>query len=204
MEFCGWPSGRSKVAPSPDSMTELISACQAGDRRAVGRLTSLVYDELRRLAKRYLRGEPPGRSLQTTALIHEAYLRLVDQTGTAWQNRSHFLGIASQMMRRILVDHARRRGALRRQPGQQVDLEEAMQVSSRRAAEIVALDDALAGLAKLDERKSKVVELRFFGGLSVEETAEVLRVSPGTVMRDWTLAKAWLRRELSRSDRDAT
>jgi RNA polymerase sigma factor (TIGR02999 family) len=158
----------------------------------------LVYQELHRLAHQYMSRERPGHTLQTSALVNEAFLRLADQKDVQWQNRAHFIGIAGQMMRRILVDYARNRGYAKRGGGAlQVSLDEQLIVSEERSAEVVALDDALQSLARLDERKSRLVELRFFGGLSIEETAEVLGVSPGTVMRDWTLAKAWLRREMS-------
>jgi RNA polymerase sigma factor (TIGR02999 family) len=158
----------------------------------------LVYQELHRLAHHYMSRERPGHTLQTSALVNEAFVRLADQRDVQWQNRAHFVGLAGQMMRRILVDYARNRGYAKRGGGAvQVSLDDELVVSDERSAEVVALDDALQSLARLDERKSRLVELRFFGGLSIEETAEVLGVSPGTVMRDWTLAKAWLRREMS-------
>jgi RNA polymerase sigma factor (TIGR02999 family) len=161
----------------------------------------LVYHELHRLAHHYMSRERPGHTLQTSALVNEAFLRLVDQRDVQWQNRAHFFGIAAQMMRRILVDYARNRTYAKRGGGApQVPLDEELIVSDRRVAEVVTLDDALQGLASVDQRKSQVVELRFFSGLSIEETAEVLGVSPGTVMRDWTLAKAWLRREMARTE----
>ena len=149
------------------------------------------------MAHQHMRKECPGHTLQTSALVHEAFVRLVDQTDVQWQNRAHFFGIAAQMMRRILVDHARSRHYAKRGGyGRRVSLDEVAIVSEERAADVVALDDALTRLAAVDERKSQIVELRFFGGLSIDETAAVLAVSPGTVMRDWTLAKAWLRREM--------
>ena len=158
----------------------------------------LVYDELRRMAHRYMNRERPGHTLQTSALVHEAFLRLVDQRDAHWQNRAHFFAIAAQMMRRILVDYARGRNYKKRGgDAPRVELEEAMIVSQQRAAEVIALDDALKGLAEFDVRKSQIVELRFFAGLSIDETAEVLSVSPATVMRDWTLAKAWLKKEMA-------
>ncbi len=190
-------------ASSPKEVTQLLLDWSHGDKAALDKLMPLVYDELRRLAHHYMGRERPGHTLQTTALVNEAYLRLVDQRSVQWQNRAHFFGIASQMMRRILVDHARslhykkRGGDLR-----QVSLDEALFVSEQRAADVLALDDALTALAQFDQRKSQIVEMRFFGGLSIEETAEVLGVSPGTVMRDWTLAKAWLHREISKEDQD--
>lgn len=159
----------------------------------------LVYDELRRLAHRYLAGERPGHTLQTTALVNEAYLRLIDSSRVRWQNRAHFFGVSAQLMRRILVDFARSRHKLKRGGGAvQVSLDEAAIISHEPSADLIALDEALKALADFDERKSKVVELRFFGGLTVEETAEVLQVSTDTVMRDWSLAKVWLLRELKK------
>jgi len=158
----------------------------------------VVYEELRRIAHQHMRKERPGHTLQTSALVNEAFVRLVDQSEVQWQNRAHFFGIAAQMMRRVLVDYARSRGyAKRGGNARQVSFDEVAMVPQERAADVVALDDALTSLAAIDSRKSQIVELRFFSGLSIEETAEVLAVSPGTVMRDWTLAKAWLRRELT-------
>jgi RNA polymerase sigma factor (TIGR02999 family) len=185
--------------PPPQDVSRLLIAWSNGDEEAHEQLMPLVYEELRRLAHRHLGRERAGHTLQTTALVHEAYLRLVDQKEVRWQNRTHFFAVAAQMMRRILVDYARSRRFAKRGGGaQQVSLDEAMVVSNERAADVVALDEALNALAEFDERKSRMVELRFFGGLSIEETAEVLKVSPGTVMRDWTLTKAWLQRELRR------
>jgi RNA polymerase sigma-70 factor (ECF subfamily) len=161
----------------------------------------LVNQELRRLAKRYMFGERAGHTLQTTALVNEAYLRLVNSRRVNWQNRAHFFAISAQLMRRILVDHARARGYQKRGGGvPKVTLDEALVGPEEKGRNLVALDDALTALAEVDLRKSKVVELRFFGGLSVEETAEVLKVSPETVMRDWRLAKAWLAREMGKSE----
>jgi RNA polymerase sigma factor (TIGR02999 family) len=161
-------------------------------------LTPLVYDELHRLAARHMRGERVGHTLQTSALVNEAYLRLAGNAEIQWQDRAHFFAVAAQAMRRILVDHARRRGNQKRGGGApKIALDEALIISAERAVEVVALDDALARLAEIDQRKSRLVELRFFGGLSIEEAAEVLKVSPGTAMRDWTFTKAWLRREIS-------
>jgi RNA polymerase sigma factor (TIGR02999 family) len=184
--------------PPPQDVSRLLIAWSNGDEAAIELLMPLVYEELRRLAHRHLGRERAGHTLQTTALVHEAYLRLVDQRDVRWQNRAHFFAVAAQMMRRILVDYARSRRFAKRGGGaQQVSLDEALLVSHEHAADVVALDEALNALAEIDERKSRMVELRFFGGLSIEEeTAEVLGVSPGTVMRDWTLAKAWLQREL--------
>lgn len=158
----------------------------------------MVYHELHRLAARHLASERPGHTLQATALVNEAYLRLIDQKHVRWQNRSHFLGIAAQMMRRILVDYARARHYAKRGGGAPVvSLHEAAEVSVEKASDLIAVDDALIRLSELDARKGRVVELRFFGGLTVEETAEVLQISPNTVLREWATAKAWLHRELS-------
>ena len=181
----------------PHEVTRLLIEWGNGNQAVADKLMPLVYEELHRLAHRYMGRERPGHTLQTSGLVNEAYLRLIDQSQVHWQNRSHFFGIAAQMMRRILVDYARsRRYAKRGGSAHRVSLNEELIVSDERGAEVVALDDALKDLAAIDERKSQIVELRFFGGLSIEETAEVLAVSPGTVMRDWTLAKAWLRREM--------
>ena len=185
---------------TPQAVTQLLERWSGGDRSALDELMPLVYDELRRLARRYTSRERPGNTLQTSALINEAYLRLVDQKNVRWQNRAHFYGIAAQMMRRILVDHARKRRYQKRGGGgQRVSFDEAMIVSDERAGEVVALDDALKNLAEVDPRKSQLVELRFFGGLSVEETAEVLGVSAPTVKRQWRMAKAWLFGQVQKS-----
>jgi RNA polymerase sigma-70 factor, ECF subfamily len=178
-------------------VTQLLRAWGEGDRSALDRLTPIVYKELRRLARCYLRGERPGHSVQTTALVNEAYMRLVDYKGMQWQNRAHFFAVSAQLMRRILVEHARRHNLKRGGGVQHVSLEEAAAVGGGRAADIVALDDAMNALARLDARKAQVVELRFFGGLSVPETAEALKISSVTVMRDWSTAKAWLYREMT-------
>jgi RNA polymerase sigma-70 factor, ECF subfamily len=177
-------------------VSKLLLAWSGGDRAALDRMTPIVYDELHRLARRYMRRERTGHSLQTTALVNEAYLRLVDYKRMQWQNRAHFFAVSSQLMRRILVEHARRHNLKRGGGVPHVSLEEAAVVGGGPARDIVALDDALNALARLDARKVQVVEMRFFGGLSVDETAEVLKVSPVTVMRDWSTAKAWLYREL--------
>ncbi len=184
-------------------ITQLLQAWSDGDKTALDRLAPLVYGELHRLAKLYLRGERAGHLLQTTALINEAYLRLIDWQSVEWKNREHFLGIAAQMMRRVLVDFARaRQYAKRGGNAHQVSLTEAEAVLIDRDAEMIKLDDALKSLAELSPRQCQVVELRFFGGLSVDETAEVLNISPRTVMRDWDLARAWLYRELRGVDDD--
>lgn len=186
-------------SPAKD-VTQLLVAWSDGDQAALDELIPLVYEELHRLAQRRLGRERGGHTLQPTALVHEAYLRLIDQKQVRWQNRAHFFAVAAQLMRRILVDYARRRHYAKREGGAlRVTFDEAELVSQERAADVVALDDALTALASLDPRKSQIVELRFFGGLSIEETAEALGVSPGTVMRDWTLAKAWLQREISKT-----
>ncbi len=184
------------VAPPSAEVSSLLRAW-SGDRGALDRLTPIVHEELRRLARRYLKGERPGHSLQTTALVNEAYLRLVDYKRMRWQNRAHFFAVSAQLMRRILVEHARRHNLKRGAGVPHVSLESAAMVGGDRAADLAALDDALGALTRIDSRKAQVVELRFFGGLSVEETAEVLRVSPVTVMRDWSTAKAWLYREMT-------
>ena len=181
-------------------ITELLLAWNQGDEQALEQLMPLVHDELHRLAHHYMGGERPGHTLQTTALVNEAYLRLVDSRRVRWQSRAHFFAVAAQLMRRILVDFARARRKLKRGgDAVHLSLDDALVISREPGAELIALDDALTTLATFDERKSKVVELRFFGGLSVEETAEVLNVSPITVMRDWGLAKVWLLRELDKS-----
>jgi RNA polymerase sigma factor (TIGR02999 family) len=183
--------------PPPNEVTELLREWSQGDETAPDALMPLVYAELRRMAHRYMAGQNRGHTLQTTALIHEAYLRLVKQSDKQWQNRSHFFAVAAQAMRHILVDYARSKQTEKHGGGApEFSLDEALSISQERAAEMVALGDALQELARIDARKSRIVEMRFFGGLSVEETAEVLRLSPVTVMRDWSLAKAWLHREL--------
>jgi RNA polymerase sigma factor (TIGR02999 family) len=189
------------AAPSPAEVTQLLHDWSRGDPAALEKLTPLVYKELHRLAHRYMSFERPGHTLQTTALVNEVYLRLVSNRAT-WQNRAHFFAISAQLMRQILVDFARSRHQWKRGGKvQRVSLEEAIVSSEGQDADLVALDDALTTLAELDPRKSRVVELRFFGGLSIEETAEVLKVSDLTVSRDWKLAKLWLLREMSRGER---
>ncbi len=182
----------------PENITELLASYGRGDKESLDRLMPIVYEELRRQAARYLRREQPGNTLQTTALIHEAYVRLVDQRNTQWQNRAHFFGIAAQMMRRILVDHARAKKRVKRGGSEiRVSLSDATVAAKEQDLDVVALDAALERLALIDEQQSRVVELRFFSGLSVEETAEVMGISKSTVKRDWSMAKAWLHRELS-------
>lgn len=193
----------SPATPSPRTshdVTRLLHALQQGEEGAADRLIPLVYAELHDLAAHYMRGERDGHTLQPTALVNEAYLRLVDSRGSSWQDRAHFYGVAAQAMRRILVDHARRKGAAKREGGQRVTLEEAglgtEGDASSRALDLVALDLALEKLATIEGRYARVVELRFFGGLEIEQIAEVMGTSPATVKRDWTFAKAFLQREL--------
>ena len=185
------------TSPGTPEVTELLLAWSNGDESALNRLVPLVHGELRRLARRLMAGEHVGHTLQTTALVNEAYLRLVDLRKMGWQDRGHFLGMSARLMRRILVDHARVRQAQKRGGDQQrVPLEEAASVSTEGAVDLIAMDDALDALARVDGRKAQVVEMRFFGGLSIEETAEALGVSPETIKRDWRVAKVWLLREL--------
>ena len=188
------------MAPVPEDVTKLLVAWGNGDEAARDELIPLVYRELHRLAHHYMNRERPDHTLQTSALVNEAFVRLIDQKEVHWQNRAHFFGIAAQMMRRILVDYARSRHYAKRGGNpRRVSWNDALIVTEERTAEVLALDSALEGLAGFDPRKSQIVELRFFGGLSIDETAEALNVSPGTVMRDWTLAKAWLSRAISES-----
>jgi RNA polymerase sigma-70 factor, ECF subfamily len=188
---------------SSQQVTDLLQAWSDGDETALERLMPLVYDELHRLAKGYMRRERSGHTLQTTALINEAYLRLIERSHTRWENRAHFFAISAQLMRQILVDFARSRRSRKRGGEEfQVSLGKALTVPVKRDADLVALDDALRALAAIDERKSRIVELRFFGGLSEEETAEALKISPATVKRDWKVAKVWLLHELKRGQKD--
>jgi len=193
----------NKIDKPAEQITERLIAWNSGDAEALDDVIGAVYQELRRMADRYLRLESPGHTLQPTALVHEAYMRLIDQTQVTWQNRAHFFGVAAQMMRRILVDHAKtKRRDKRGGSARKLSLDEALNLSRERAADLVLLDEALETLTEIDPRKSRVVELRFFGGLSVEETAEALGVSPQTVMRDWKLAKAWLYQEINSEARN--
>lgn len=177
--------------------TRLLRAWANGDQDALEKLTPRVYDELRRIARHFMRDEQPGRTIQTTALVHEAYLKLIDVTNVDWQHRAHFFAVSAQIMRRILLDRARRRVAAKRGgAAPRLNLDEVPDIGAGRAREIIALDDALNALAKIDPRKAQVIEFRFYAGLSVKETAEVLKVSPDTVLRDWRLARAWLLNEL--------
>lgn len=181
-----------------EDITQLLQSWSQGDHSAIDKLMPLVYEELHRLARRYMSDERPSHTLQTTALVNEAYLRLVDSSQAGWQDRSHFFGACAQVMRHILVDWARSRKALKRgSDAPPLQLEEALAVIDGPGTDLVAIDDALAALSAVDARKGRVVELRFFGGLSVKESAEVLEVSEETVQRDWRLAKSWLHRELS-------
>ena len=194
------PSAKPLNKPAPHEITKLLKDWSGGDSTALDRLIPMVYDELHRLAHQHMRRERAGHLLQTSALINEAYLRLVDQPDLSIENRTHFFGVAARLMRQILVDEARKRNSAKRGGDAiQVSLTEATNVVQEQAANVVALDDALKTLEGIDCRQSEIVELRFFGGLSIEETAKVLSISPGTVMRDWTFARAWLRNEMSRS-----
>jgi RNA polymerase sigma-70 factor, ECF subfamily len=187
--------------PGPQEVTLLLQAWGDGNEGALEKLVPKVRVELQRLAKHYMRQERPGHLLQTTALVNEAYMRLIDWKNVSWQNRAHFFGVSAQLMRRILVDLARSRPrAEHGGEAHQTTLEEALDISPKRGADLVALDEALDALGQIDPRKSQIVEMRFFGGLSVEETAEVLKVAPITVMREWNKAKAWLYRELKKSE----
>ena len=192
--------GNTDFMDSPDSheLTHLLAAWSDGEEEALAKLAPLVHAELYRLAKRYMSRERADHLLQTSALINEAYIRLIDWKAVRWQNRAHFFGVAAQMMRRILVDFARQRPrADKNTEVQQLSLEDAMSIPMGHSPDLLALDEALKSLAEMDERKSRIVELRFFGGLSVDETAEVMKIAPITVMREWNKAKAWLYRELS-------
>ena len=192
-------SHEGAASPTQHEVTRLLRTWSAGDKSALQQLMPLIYQELHRLAHRYMAVEQPGQTLQTTALVHEVYLRLVDVKSMEWQDRAHFYALCARMMRRILVDFARSRSYQKRGGrAVHVQLEEALTVSADRGSELLEVDDALQRLSAVDARKSQVVEMRFFGGLTVEETAVALRVSPETVMRDWRLAKAWLTRELER------
>jgi RNA polymerase sigma-70 factor, ECF subfamily len=192
------------VASSSDDITGWLARWHDGDETALEKLVPLVYQELHRLASRYMRGERSGHLLQTTALVNEAYLRLYETDRIHWQDRNHFYAVAARAMRRVLVDFARARKQHKRKGGRQVSLDEALTIGSDRSADIVALDDALTTLAKLHQRQSQIVELRFFGGLTEPDIARVLGVSPRTVSSEWRLARSWLLRELNGNDgRDA-
>lgn len=203
------PGGRSYTSgvnmPAPQDITMLLGKAAGGERGAFDALLPAVYEELHLLAERHLRRERPDHTLQTTALVHEAYLKMVDQREARWQNRAHFFAVAAMAMRRILVNHAKSARRIKRGGGRgRVPLDEAAVVAPEADVDLVALDEALTRLAAFDERKSRIVELRFFGGMSVEETAEVLAIGPATVKRDWALAKAWLLREITKGDTGAS
>jgi RNA polymerase sigma-70 factor, ECF subfamily len=188
------------MAPRLEDVTSLLVASSNGDQEALNQLLPLVYDELRRLADRYLHRERSDHTLQATALVHEAYLRLIDQKVT-WANRAHFFGVAAEMMRRILIDHARSRQAAKRGSGGiKLSLDDVLELTDEKATGLIALDEALKALAQFDPQKARVVELRFFGGLSIEETATVMDVGTATITRQWRLAKAWLYHELSKTE----
>jgi RNA polymerase sigma factor (TIGR02999 family) len=192
--------GKPLMTIAPHQVTRLLQEWSEGDETALEQLMPLVHDELHRLAHQHMRREGPGHILQTSALINEAYIRLVDQPEIRWENRDHFFGIAARLMRRILVDDARKRNAAKRGGSLiQVPLDEATSLAQEQSANVASLDDALKTLETIDARQGQIVELRFFGGLSIEETANVLQVAPGTVMRDWTFARAWLRNEMTRA-----
>jgi RNA polymerase sigma factor (TIGR02999 family) len=188
------------TAPSPKEVTRLLVDWGNGDQAALDELIPLVYDELRRVAGRYMRRESQDHTLQTSALVNEAYLRLVDQRSVQWQNRAHFFGVAAQLMRRILVDHARSRSRAKRGGGAQMVSLDEQAVMSKEVAEVIALDEALKTLAEMDLRKSQIVEMKFFGGLTNEEVAEVLKVTSRTVEREWRKAKAWLNRAINKGE----
>ena len=185
---------------SPQPVSALLSKWRAGDQEALQALIPLVYQELRRIAQHHLQQERPDHTLQSTALVHEAYLRLMKQGPAEVANRSHFLAVASHLMRQILVDHARGRRAAKRGGGFKVEINDAVSAQKTQSVDLIALDDALNELAELDPQQSRIVELRFFGGLSIEETAEIVGVSPTTVKREWATARAWLRREVRRAE----
>jgi RNA polymerase sigma factor (TIGR02999 family) len=179
-------------------ITQLLAEASRGNQAALDALFPLVYNDLRRLADSYLRNERPDHTLQATAVVHEAYLRLIDQTSISWQNRAHFFSVAAQVMRHILVDHARNHQRAKRGGGaRKLSLDEAVSFFEQKDINLVALDEALTNLAKLDSQQSRIVELRFFGGLTIDELAEVLKISPATVSREWAMAKMWLHRELT-------
>jgi RNA polymerase sigma factor (TIGR02999 family) len=200
--LCFFPvieGGRAMIPSTPQEVTQLLQAWTQGEESALQKLIPLVYQELHRVAHRYMGREQPGHVLQTTALVNEAYLRLVDSSQQHWQNRAHFFAISAKLMRQILVDYARSHLSQKRGGDVvQISLEDAPELSDEKDVDLIRLDEALKGLAALDERKGRMVELRFFGGLNVEETAEVLKVSANTVLNDWSLAKAWLYREMKK------
>ncbi len=189
------------MAQNSHEVTQLLIQWSNGDKAALDKLMPLIYEELRQLARHYMNRERVGHTLQTTALVNEAYLRLINRKQVHWQNRAHFFAIAAHLMRSILVDHARSHAYAKRGGGaRKISLDEALAVSQQRAADVVALDDALKRLAEIDRQQSRIVELKFFGGLTIEETAEVLALSPATIKREWSTAKAWLYHELNRNE----
>ncbi len=192
------------TAASPQEVTQLLAAWTDGDEGALEQLVPIIHAELRRLAKHYLKRERPGHTLQTSALVNEAYVRLINWKTARFESRAHFFGVSAQLMRRILVDFARRRPRVQGDSVRHVSLEEALTVATEPNADLVALDEALVRLAELDPRKARIIELRFFGGMSVDETAEFLGISPATALREWLKAKAWLYRELSAHEEDAS
>ncbi len=193
------PVGESASEVTAPDVTGLLVQWRAGDNNALEALTPLVYDELRRLARSYLRRENPGHTLEGTALVHEAYMRLVQQRDVQWRNRNHFYALAAELIRRILVDHARAKVAAKRgSQSVKLSLDEAIAPAEERDVNLVALDDALIALADVDKQQSRIIELRYFAGLTIDQTAEVLAVSPATVKREWTMAKAFLKREMLR------
>src|SRR2546423_2502412 len=186
---------------SSNEVTQLLEEWSSGKREALDKLTPLVYEELRRLAHRYMNREQPGNTLQTTALVNEAYLRLVKRKSVRWQNRAHFFAVAAQVMRHILIDHAREHHyAKRGGDARKISLDQVTLMSPERAKELIALDEALEALARIDPRKSRIVELRYFGGMTIEEVAEVLKIAPVTVQREWRAAKAWLYKAVTSED----
>jgi RNA polymerase sigma factor (TIGR02999 family) len=185
--------------PRAEEVTILLNAASAGDGHAPEKLLALVYDDLRKLAAGYLQNESNAQTLQATALVHEAYLRLVDWKQVSWENRAHFFAVAAQVMRRVLIDHARAKQARKRDFGQRIALDEAISFPAAKEVDLLALEDALAGLEKKDARQARIVELRFFGGLTLKETAFVLGISESTVKEEWDFAKAWLKRQIKRS-----
>ncbi len=189
----------NKMNQPQKDVTVLLKAVSAGEENAPDKLLEVVYDDLRRLAAAYMQNERSDHTLQATALVHEAFIRLVDWKNVSWQNRAHFFAVAAEVMRKILIDHARKRAAQKRDGGQKILLDEAISFSKEKELDLLALEEVLSALEKIDKRQAKIVELRFFGGLSIEETAYVLNVSDTTVKREWTFAKAWFQRELTRS-----
>jgi RNA polymerase sigma factor (TIGR02999 family) len=195
------PSGSCTVQPKPEPVSELLAEYRNGNEESLRRLVPLVYNELRRVAHYHIRKERPDHTLQTTALVHEAYLCLTKQQPMDFENRAHFFAVCAQLMRQILVQYARRRRAAKRDGGHKLTLDGAIALPKNRSVDLIALDDALTGLAKLDPQQSQIVELRFFGGLSIEETAHVLDISPATVKRHWSTARLWLRNQIKRTER---